>query len=857
MSVAACGGGVHGNNEDGSAEGSVDGHATSDAADSARDSVAVDASVDVPVDAVVSNDAGTDVPSVDDVQDDTASADVQDVTMGVDVVAIDVTDVAIATDVTDVAIGTDVTDVAMGTDVPMATDVVMGTDVTDVATGVDVTDTGPPACLIGTTRPCYAGASGTEGVGVCHGGTQTCAGGVWGSCIGEVDPSAEVCNGLDDNCDGTVDEGNPGGGVACAGSTDVGPCIARTACVAGAIVCHGTFVAPAPTGLATNSGASNAPLNTITAAIANARIVGGTAAVCVCAPPASPSTATYTENVTMVQGVSVYGGYRCDTWARAIATYVTRIQDTTPAGVLFPAGITTSTSLDGMTVLGAISSSPAASTAITVTDSSPTLQDVIATSGAGTTGIALHATQVAGTSAPVITRGSYTGLAMAGGTAVGVQLDAAVGTFTGVTMSTGAPAGGASPLSGTGLLCNGCGATHITGGFINGGSTTMTSTGLELTGTDTGFTVTGPTNINGGFVPGAVTPVSRGAWLNGCTGAPSFTGVAFSGGSVPSGLGAGVDISGASCNPTLTNGTAFGCENGQTCVGIQSTGSPITATGLTMIRGGLSTSLATYGVRCLTGGCTTFDNNTIWAGTLTLSAGIAMQSSAAVELVGGSAHFDSNNIRSLTCAGGLGPYYGMYLHGNAAPVITNNVIRESVAACNAPTIDVLRFERTFSPATASPQVVNNTLEYSGCATCGVRHGINLTDVGGGSREGVFNNNIVRNVGTGTTNIPVNQGSASDDVTSFENNDLYDATATALFNMHGSTPLATIAAVNSMVLGAAANISANALLDATWHQMAGSPTIDTGTMMSAPANDFDGAPRPNPSTHLVDIGADEN
>ena len=830
MSVAACAGGVHGNNNDGSADGSADGHATGDAADvsTARDVVTVDA----PVDSGTINDASdavsADVPVVDDVP---AIDDVQDAAMGIDV--------------QDVVVGVDVTDV------------VVGTDVSDVPVGADVTDTGPAGCVIGTTQPCYSGAAGTAGVGVCHNGTQTCSGGVWGSCIGEVDPSAEVCNGADDNCDGTVDEGNPGGGVACAGGMDFGPCIARTSCVAGAIVCHGTFVAPAPTGLATNSGASNAPLNTITAAIANAHNLGGTAAVCVCAPPAAPSSATYTESVTMVQGVSVFGGYRCDTWARAIGTYVTRIQDTTPAGVSFPIGITSTTSLDGMTVLGAGSSSPGPSTAITITDSSPTLQDVIATSASGTTGIALHALIAAGTSAPTITRGSYTGLAAAGGAAVGVQLDGAVGTFTGVTMNTGAAAGGASPLSGIGLLCAGCGATHITGGAISGGTASMTSTGLELTGADAGFRVTGPTNINGGFVPGATTPASRGAWLNGCTGAPSFTAVAFSGGSIPNGLGAGVDVSGAACNPTLTNGSAFGCENGQTCVGIQSTGSPVTATGLTMIRGGLNTTLATYGVRCLSGGCTTFTNDTIWAGTLGPASGIAMQASAGVELFNSSPRFDSDNIRSLTCGAGLGPFYGMYLHGNTAPVVTNNVVRESVGLCNAPAIDVLRFERASVPAVASPQVVNNTLEYSGCATCGVRHGINLTDVGGGSRTGIFNNNIVRNVGVGVNNIPVNQGSAFDDVTSFQNNDLYDNTAVALFNMHGSTPLATIAAVNAMVLGAAANISANALLDATWHQLAGSPTIDTGTAMSAPRTDFDGAPRPNPTTSLVDIGADEN
>ena len=46
----------------------------------------------------------------------------------------------------------------------------------------------------------------------------------------------EKCDGLDNNCDGTIDNGNPGGGVAC--GSDTGECSAGvTQCVAGAITC--------------------------------------------------------------------------------------------------------------------------------------------------------------------------------------------------------------------------------------------------------------------------------------------------------------------------------------------------------------------------------------------------------------------------------------------------------------------------------------------------------------------------------------------------------------------------------------------------------------------------------------------
>jgi len=45
---------------------------------------------------------------------------------------------------------------------------------------------------------------GTTDIGACEYGTQTCTDGVWGSCLGEIGPAAETCNGLDDDCDGVL-----------------------------------------------------------------------------------------------------------------------------------------------------------------------------------------------------------------------------------------------------------------------------------------------------------------------------------------------------------------------------------------------------------------------------------------------------------------------------------------------------------------------------------------------------------------------------------------------------------------------------------------------------------------------------
>jgi hypothetical protein len=77
-------------------------------------------------------------------------------------------------------------------------------------------------CVDEMMVPCYNGEVLTRGVGECRDGLQRCTESVFGECEDARLPTQEVCNGLDDNCNGQTDEGEMECATTC--GTGVGIC---------------------------------------------------------------------------------------------------------------------------------------------------------------------------------------------------------------------------------------------------------------------------------------------------------------------------------------------------------------------------------------------------------------------------------------------------------------------------------------------------------------------------------------------------------------------------------------------------------------------------------------------------------
>ncbi len=113
--------------------------------------------------------------------------------------------------------------------------------VRDVAPSAETCDGLDNNCMGGVDESFNVGSACTNGSvsGICRDGTNQCQPNGTAACISTVLPGTrtESCNGADDDCDGSTDEGNPGGGVGCS-TGQAGVCAAgTTSCSGGALSC--------------------------------------------------------------------------------------------------------------------------------------------------------------------------------------------------------------------------------------------------------------------------------------------------------------------------------------------------------------------------------------------------------------------------------------------------------------------------------------------------------------------------------------------------------------------------------------------------------------------------------------------
>ena len=95
-------------------------------------------------------------------------------------------------------------------------------------------------CLAGDSQPCGPDE------GECEPGTKTCLGGNWGPCDGVIWPEQELCDDLDNDCDGLSDEPFPGLGLPC--EEGIGECHSEglTSCMADGLSLFCTATAGEP-----------------------------------------------------------------------------------------------------------------------------------------------------------------------------------------------------------------------------------------------------------------------------------------------------------------------------------------------------------------------------------------------------------------------------------------------------------------------------------------------------------------------------------------------------------------------------------------------------------------------------------
>ncbi|MCC6332489.1 MAG: hypothetical protein IT380_00715 [Myxococcales bacterium] len=673
-----------------------------------------------------------------------------------------------------------------------------------------------------------------------------------------------------------------------------------------------TYVcAGCPGAVDTNPGTQANPVATINQGILNAVAAGkGTVYV---ATTFMGTAMTYTEDVTMVEGVSVQGRWAVMPVGPTLGWQQTATRgvlvNTQATGLKFPSGLTRATVFEGLSVRQAgVSGMKVA--AITITGSSPLLRDfgvlpainfitqpvvnigievvggMSAVANPRFEGRAMPAADSTVTAGPGLTSSSglvatdsrveVDSVDFSAGQASSVTHGARLQDSPGSTFTNAGFAGGPSPTCfgflsqgpASGTLVSQSTATGCPRGSGGTGQPSTTGYGLVFDGC-LGVSPGGaPPTLRqtvavGGVVGGLGSSATGGAALNGCAVnfamTSSFTGAS---GAPPTGMGAETTI-GLVCsyrglsNP---NGVDSACN----------------VTDSAMFGGYVSTARS-IGLACegscaggnaaCRGSCNEVGLNTLTASTGSNLTHLLLSNSS------------PSVFRNRIGFGGNGTFCpagatatGINVMGSAA-AITNNFVFGGPCFV-AVGIDHTLLRRTGDSSVPSATFHSNTVVASTVTGAAVLNGtsigvqVNPTPGGlGGLQAGVWRNNIIHAgpvFGPSATVFAFRESSAGADPTELSNN-LFHVDGAALnpplYRNEGSATLTTPGAINGLMdCTAASNLAGNPsflnLGGGNLHIGGTSPARGAGTANGAPAQDIDGQGRPNPNPSSPDIGADE-
>jgi hypothetical protein len=719
--------------------------------------------------------------------------------------------------------------------------------------------------------------------------------------VGEVTPSGEACNGEDDNCDGQVDEGlgsfSCGIGAckttvaACASGGNVNACVPPTKPQGDATCdgvdddCDGAIDEDCPTcvPVATNGNDSSAdgttakPFLTIQNAIKFA-VANGKSTICVAAGAACGSTGTYTSavntGIVMANGVSVYGNYQsggANAWTRCApgTNTVTVIQPRVPQGVSFSAAVVKPTVLDGFRVDRFNAPTTAA---ITIDGAKSVTISNVAISNTPSVTNSYAIDMLNGAEALITASNIYAGNGSA--ESIGIRSIGARPTILSNCAS----------LDAAGRCDDFCGAANpsIRGRFTNSGGTGFSAAVLLRSSPGALIeqsALCGADSDNGAGVRidgDATGVVVRGSLINAWGGAKDAHGIWAE------------DCKGAA--PWIVDNFYIAGQGDTVSTlvdGIRAVGDchPVIDSNVTILGGGEGSSTNPHGIYCGTNAsgvaskCAVLNNQTISGsaqGFPPISVGVRCEDGGCLRIAGN---------RLITGNGGVAAY-GVWL-GKTGTVIENNTV---AGGCGQTTTGVyaqdsfarLQNNRIFGaacPASGGANLLNsyglrveagaganeldvhsNDIDGSGglvaCSSFGIHLGLGPAAPAAG--KGIFRNNIVRAGVCLTARHNVFESAAAADPRIFQSNDLDPfGLPTSIYFDEAASALGTAAAVNALgdmlVSGVISADAQYVAYPTDLHISATSPCLGAGTPTGAPKDDMDGDAR-DPGT--PDIGADE-